>query len=98
MGIYVKFWHFLQCPLSKYGHVMRPKKQILKKIYPFLILHLILGKAAKFPIEKLFYFKSYKPKTSQGGGKHPPVLLGLMQFSVHPVIRDNTLSDSISLF
>ena len=20
-GIYVKFWHFLRCPLPKYGHV-----------------------------------------------------------------------------
>ena len=35
---------FLRCPLSKYGHVTWPKKQISKKIYFFLILHLILGK------------------------------------------------------
>ena len=53
MGIYVKFWHFLRCPLSKYGHVTWPKKQISKKIYFFLILHLILGKFTKFLVEKL---------------------------------------------
>ena len=52
-GIYVKFWHFLRCPLSKHGHVTWPKKQISKKFYFFLILHLILGKAAKFLVEKL---------------------------------------------
>ena len=39
MGIYVKFWHFLWCPLSKYGHVTWPKEQILKTFYLLLILH-----------------------------------------------------------
>ena len=53
MGIYLKFWHFLRYPLSKYGHVTWPKKQISEKNYFLLILHLILGKAAKFLVEKL---------------------------------------------
>ena len=53
MGIYVKFWHFLRCPLSKYGYVTWPKKQISKKIYFFLILDLIFDKAARFLAEKL---------------------------------------------
>ena len=77
MGIYVKFWHFLQCPLSKYGHVTWPKKQISKKNLFFLILHLILGKAAKFVVEKLSTSEVISQKP-HGGGKHPPpVLLGL---------------------
>ena len=53
MGIFVKFWHFLRCPLTKYGHVTWPKKQISKHFYFFLILHLILGKVTKFIGEKL---------------------------------------------
>ena len=53
IGIYLKFWPFLRCPLSKYGHVTWPKKEISKKNYFFPILHLILGKAAKFLVEKL---------------------------------------------
>ena len=78
MGIYFKFWHFLRCPLSKYGHVTSPKKQISKKFYFFLILHLILGKAAKFLVEKLSTSEVISQKPHRGGGgKHPPVLLGL---------------------
>ena len=49
MSIYVKFWLFLQCPLSKYGHVT---KQILKTFYFFLLLHLILGQVTTFLVEK----------------------------------------------
>ena len=69
MGIFVKFWPFLPCSLTKYGHVMWPKKQISKIFYCVLILHLILGKVTKFLMEK--------PSTSEvitraGGGKHPP--------------------------
>ena len=47
------FGIFLKCPLSKYGHVTWPKMQIWKNFYIFLILHLILGKAAKFLVDKL---------------------------------------------
>ena len=50
-----------------------------EKIYFFLILHLILGKAAKFLVEKLSTSEviSQKPHGG-GGGKHPPsVVLGL---------------------
>ena len=39
---------------------------------------LILGKAAKFLVEKTLYFRSYHPKNSWGGVQNtPPVLLGL---------------------
>ena len=40
MGIFVKFWLFLQCPLTKL-------------FYFVLILHLILEKIRKFLVEKL---------------------------------------------
>ena len=71
MGIYVKFRHFLQCPLSKYGHVTWSKKQISKKLYFFPILHLISGKVRKFLVEKLFTSEVISQKP-HGGGKHPP--------------------------
>ena len=48
-----KFWHFLQCPLTKYGHVTWPKKQISKFFYFFPILHLLLRKVTKFLMRKL---------------------------------------------
>ena len=78
MGIYIKFWHLLRCPLSKYGYVTSPKKQISKKFYFFLILHLILGKAAKLLVVKLSTSEVVKQKP-HGGWKTPPtqVLLGL---------------------
>ena len=41
MGIYVKFWLVLPCPLTKYGQVMWLMVQILKKLNFSLILHLI---------------------------------------------------------
>ena len=71
MGIYLKFWHFLRCPLSKYGQITWPKKQISKKFYFFLILHLILGKAAKFLVEKLSTSDVISQKP-HGGWKTPP--------------------------
>ena len=71
MGIYVNFWHFLQCPLSKYGHVTWPKKQISKNLYFFPILHLILGKVTKFLVEKLSTSEAISQKP-HGGCKTPP--------------------------
>ena len=70
-GHYVKFWHFIRCPLSKYGHVTWPKKQILKKFYFFLILHLILGKVTKF-LEESSLLRKLSAKNLTGGGKHSP--------------------------
>ena len=68
---------FLRCPLSKYGHVTWPKKQISKKFYFLLILHYILGKVTKFRVEKLSTSEIISQKPL-GGGKNPtPVLLGL---------------------
>ena len=48
VGIFVKFWHFLRCPLTNYGYV----RSKFRKIFVFLILPLILGKGTKFVAEK----------------------------------------------
>ena len=66
MGIYVKFWHFLRCPLSKYGHVTWPKKQILKKFLFFPNSAFNIKKSFKISSRKALYFRSYQPKTSPG--------------------------------
>ena len=70
MGIFVKFWPFLRCPLPKYGHVTLPKKQISKFFYFVLILQLVLGKVIKFLVEKLSTSEviSQKPHGGWGGG------------------------------
>ena len=72
MGIYVKFWHFLRCAVSEYGYVTWPKKQISKKIYFFLILNLILGKAAKFLVQKLSTSEVISQKPRGGVENTPP--------------------------
>ena len=63
-----------------------PKKQISKKIYLFLILHLILDKAAKFLVEKLSASEviSQKPHW-RVENTPPPVLLGLNKKKVDTV-------------
>ena len=71
MGIYVKFWYFLRCPLSKYGHHHVTQEANFKKIYLFLILHLTLDKAATFLVEKFSTLEVISQKP-HGGGKHPP--------------------------
>ena len=43
-----------------------------KKIYFFLILHLILRKVTKFFSRKAIYFRSYQPKSSVWGWKTHP--------------------------
>ena len=70
MGIFVKFWLFLRCRLTKYGHVTWLKIQILKMFYFVLILHLIIGKVTKFPVEKLSTSEVISKKR-YGAGKHP---------------------------
>ena len=47
-AFFVKFWHFLQYSLTKYGHLTWPKKKISNIFYFVLILHLILKKVTKF--------------------------------------------------
>ena len=52
--------------------------QISKNFYFVLILHLILGKVTKFPMEKLSTSEVISKRPHGGeGGKHPPVPLGL---------------------
>ena len=78
---YQKLWAFfsnvgifLWCLLTKYGHIMWPKKQISKIFYFVLILHLFkfIRKSHKICSAKALYFRNYQPKTSQGGWKTPP--------------------------
>ena len=74
MGIYVKFWHFFYDARSPTMAMSRdPRRKFRKKNYFFLILHLILGKAGKFLVEKLSTSQvtSQKPHGG-GGGKHTP--------------------------
>ena len=90
MGIYVKFWHFLRCPLSKYGHVTWPKKQISEKFYFFLNSAFNIGKSCKISSRKAFYFRSYQPKTSRGGGwKTPP--LSAFRVNINKALSKNFL-------
>ena len=73
------FGIFLMIP----GHQIWPchvtQEANFEKFYFFLILHLILGKSAKFLVEKLSTLEVISQKPHGGvGGKHPhPVLLGL---------------------
>ena len=68
-------------PLTKYGHVMWPKMQISKLFYFVVILHLILGKATKFQVEKL---PTSEVINKGAGGKHPSQLsLGLILFLLY---------------
>ena len=65
MNIYVNFWHFLRCPLSKYGHVTWLKKQISKKLlFPNSAFN--IWKSYKVFSRKALYFRSYQPETSRG--------------------------------
>ena len=52
MGVYVKFWHFYDARSPNMAMSHNPRSKF-RKILFFLILHLILGKAAKYLIEKL---------------------------------------------
>ena len=74
MDIFVKFWNFLPCPLTKYGHVTSPKLQISKSLNfdpnSKLLGSQILG-SHKISGGKVLCFRSYQVKISQGGGKHP---------------------------
>ena len=47
-----------------------PRSKFLKNCI-LLILHLILGKAAKFLVEKLSTLEVISQKPHRGGGKHP---------------------------
>ena len=72
IGIFVKFLAFLWFPLTKYGHVTWPKKEISKMFYFVLILHLILGKFTKFLVEKLSTSEDISQKSHRGGGVEIP--------------------------
>ena len=49
-----------------------------------------IRKSYKISNGKALYFRNYQPKTSPGGGKHPPpVLLGLRSFMAVFMLRRN---------
>ena len=79
MGIFVKFWHLLRCPLPKYGMSRDPERQISRKFYFFLILHLILGKVTKFLVTKLSTSEVISQKPHGGWKTTPLPVLGLNQ-------------------
>ena len=63
---------FLTMPAFQIWPCHVTQKQISKKIYLFLILHLILDKAAKFLVEKLSTSEVISQKPHGGGWKKPP--------------------------
>ena len=76
-GHFCQILAFSQCPLTKYGHVTSPTKQISKSFYFVLILNLILGKVTKFLMGKLSTSEVISSKKSHGGT--PPLPLGLIR-------------------
>ena len=93
--IFVKFWLFLQWPLTKYGYVTWPKMQISNSFYFVLILHLIFGKVTMFAVKKLStseaISKNLTGRVENKPPPPPPVLLGLSKGclpTVKPIIRD----------
>ena len=67
MGTYVKFWDACSPNMAMSRD---PRSKFRKKLF-FLILHLILGKAAKFLVENLSTSEVISPKP-YGGWKTPP--------------------------
>ena len=63
---------FLMMPALQIMPCHVTQEKISKKIYFFLILHLILDKAAKFVVEKLSTSEVISQKLHGEGGKHPP--------------------------
>ena len=71
MGIYVKFWHFYNVRSPNIAMSRDPRSKF-RKIYFFLILHLILGKVTKFLVEKLSTSEVISQKPHRGW-KSPPL-------------------------
>ena len=83
MGIFVKFWCFFYDDRSPNMVMSRDPRC---KFWNFFLFcpnsKLNIWKRQKISSGKALYFRSYQPKTSRGGGKHPlPVLLGLTLFA-----------------
>ena len=83
MGIFIKFWLFLRCPLTKYGHVTSHANFENFLFCPNSTFN--IRESHKICSAKGPYFRSYQQKASRGGGgggwKTPPqVPLGLMVF------------------
>ena len=63
---------FLTMPALQIWPCHMTQEANFEKVYFFLILHLILDKAAKFLVEKLSTSEVISQKPHRGGGKHPP--------------------------
>ena len=78
-GHLCQIWLFYDARSPNMAMSHDPRSKFRKKIYFFLILHLILGKAAKFVVEKLSTSEVTSQKPQRGGVENTPspVLLGL---------------------
>ena len=94
VGIFVKFWHFLRCQLTKYGYVTWPKKQISKIFYFLVILHLILRKVTKFLVQKLSTSEVISQKLTGGGAPPVPLRLSWKKASYTCIVWSHEKKDS----
>ena len=72
MGIYVKFWHFYDVRSLNMAMSRDPRSKFQKRIYFFLILHLILGKVTKFLVERLSTSDVISQNLTGGGVENTP--------------------------
>ena len=71
MGIFVKFWLFYDARSPNMVMSHDPKSKFENfSICPNSTFN--IWKSHKISSGKAPYFRSYQPKTSRGGGKHPP--------------------------
>ena len=84
VDIFVKFWHFLWCPLTKNGHITWPKKQILKCFYFVLTLHLY-QESHKPSSGKALCYRSYQPQGCVCVWKTPPGTFRIKLFTWNTV-------------
>ena len=71
-GHLCQFLAFFMMPTFQIWQCHVTQEANFKKIYFFLILHLILGKVTKFLVEKLSTSEVISQKPHERGGKHPP--------------------------
>ena len=70
MGIYVKFGIFTM-PVPQIWPCNVTQEANFEKILFFPYSAFNIRKYYKISNKKALYFRSYQPKTSRGGGKHP---------------------------
>ena len=75
-----------------------PRSKFRKKFYFSLILHLILGKAAKFLVEKLSTSEVISQKTSRGGVENTPPPPSAFRVNSRAKLISNANSEDCPLF